>query len=1285
MRKTRWSCVSRSAWWWLLVLTGSVHAGWEDRTLGEPLLQSFNRASVGFSIDAWSLAHDPHTRAIWVGSTSELLRFDGAEWEHIPLARGLYVRSMHVESRDLVWYGTSDDVGYARQVNGQWETASLQEHWPAGEPPPKDVFATFKTGHYVDFCMDHRLARWDGERFRIWKYTTAATRIYPLQFDGSLWFHHRESGLYRVTLSGPHLVAGPEALPRHGLMGLFSDGRGLVGISNHGMLRIAPGMEAVHEPQTAEFLAANIVSAVTALPRGYQAVGTMRGGIAVISPAGKIVRRIDTASGLPGDVAYALLLDAEGYVWHAARGAVTRFLAWPAATALRIGSTRQVRVNRLDLAHGRLWVATDGGVFHLDESAQPVAVNTSGKSDALAAFHTGVLIGRFAGVDFLEHGKLKPVADLPGRDVFGLLPSRRSPDTVFIAESFQVTRATFLEGKLQPQTATRLPASALSMVEDDSGRLWLGLHLQGVRRLDPQRGTLEDVTPAAARSLVDNHGSVVVAIGPRIHLLVADRLFLADGDHSLLESAVRLPGKVVAAAAARDGRRLYAVISRPDVPRLAEGLVAIELDGLGRAVRVRDLQVPELAFAGAVSSMQVDADGEHEILWIAGNDGLLRVRPDELAEWKPTRPPLLHVRAATTEEGAQTAFHFGGHHLTLAVKATENLLQPTFRFQTRLARGEDAPWSAPSARAVFEVSNLMEGTYTFAARAVNVAGQASEATHYTFRVLPPWYRSTWAYSGYAFVTLLGIVGVVLYRERRSRRRTRLLERLVRERTAQLEKASAAKDEFLASMSHEIRNPMNGVVGLSAAIDITALDPEARRRFEMLRHCAVHLSTLLEDILDFSRLESGHIEIAMQPFSLSELLAAVTSITTPDSVAAGVSVEAALAPNLPPNLVGDARRIRQILINFVSNGLKYGGRGKIEVTVWGRALDERRHEITFAVSDEGPGIAPEDQERIFQKFERGAAARDTRVPGTGMGLAVCRMLAEKMGGRVWVESTPGRGSTFCLRLTFATGAGATAAAAPALPPVLKWALVVDDEEYNCIALAATLEQLGFRVRQECDPLQALALAEHQPFDVVFLDYDMPRLTGPELARRLRALRPNSGEPAILIATTAYSTEEKRAECLAAGMDGFMGKPVAPDRIAAVLQQVLRTRAPAGMHYPPDQFSPLDRWENLQRVAERRGTDLATQAALFLEECERELQELLRRIDEENQREAAAGAHRLAGRFAFVHSRTASHLATKLEQCAQRYEWSQARELHGELLRHWEAVRRDLKNHPSAPAA
>lgn len=369
--------------------------------------------------------------------------------------------------------------------------------------------------------------------------------------------------------------------------------------------------------------------------------------------------------------------------------------------------------------------------------------------------------------------------------------------------------------------------------------------------------------------------------------------------------------------------------------------------------------------------------------------------------------------------------------------------------------------------------------------------------------------------------------------------------------------------------------------------------------------------------------------------------------------------------MPAQLTGDPRRIRQILLNFVSNALKFSGRGQVSVTVWCKSAGPQQTEVIFAVSDEGPGISPEEQKKLFTRFERGAAAQQGRVPGTGLGLALCKGLAEKMGGHIWLESEPGQGSCFYFSLPFSIAKEAADSAPDAAPPFAGKhlaALVVDDEEYNRIVLADLLAKLGFTVHDAAEGRTALALAESQALDVVFLDYDLPGLSGLEVARGIRAL-PNKSARALILATTAFTTPEKQAQCLAAGMNAFLTKPVTMERLRKALAAA---SAESGADLPAvHPAPPADRLSNLRLIASRKGTSFEEELALYLSEFEVELEQLHAALRQEDAAGAGHYAHLLYGRCAFISEGELEEALRKIEAVGFAGRWDEARSLGREV--------------------
>jgi signal transduction histidine kinase/CheY-like chemotaxis protein/ligand-binding sensor domain-containing protein/HPt (histidine-containing phosphotransfer) domain-containing protein len=1116
-----------------------------------------------------------------------------------------------------------------------------------------------------------------------------------------VWVHRRETGLYRVSSMGPELKHPASDLPVRGIHNLLRSRFGLVAVASDGIRRIGDPTTRLAPQSTDEFLGEHFVASVDTLWDGTYAIGTLK-GIAILNGSFEIVRIISSADGLPSPTVNRAHSDTEGNLWLATQAGFYRVPAGDAVARVAINqSGAQASVDALSTdARGLLWISAGGELLRLPVSPDgsfPIPTKVAELPRRGTSFEIvgdSLLIGRHGGIDFYSGGKTKTLQDIGGLTVYGFLPLRERNGSFLVRDYAGVSLLTPADGGTWHfSTLARFPAGATSAAEDAEGRVWLGAWEGALLRLDLATGKLEEMRPARPGEAAAGGGARVAGAGDHIFAAAGEGLLRFDPRSGAIEPvAVAPPVRARLLQLSPDRRRLYVAFDRPAGSLAPHGLGVLDLDESGRPAAWRDLAIPALASIGTPQALHVVAAGGRDTVWLGGSQGLFRLRPAEIAAWNRPRPPRLLVDDAG-RKGGPPVYAFARHRVALEVRPIENATRPLLRLETRF--GDETGWTPAGPQTQFTFSSLSEGTYTFAARVRNPADQVGEPTQFTFRIAPPWYRTPAAYGGAALLALAAGAGAIRLRERRSRQRTAELERLVRERTAELEQANAAKDEFLASMSHEIRNPLNGVVGLSAAIDTAGLDGEGRHRFDLLRHCAAHLSSLLEDILDFSRLQSGSVDLLPQPFAPAELLASVEAITAADSAAAGVPVRTAVAANVPPHLVGDARRLRQVLLNLVTNGLKYAGRGTIEVTAWSRPAGNDTVELTFAVSDEGPGIPPEEQARVFTKFERGAAARQARIPGTGMGLAVCRTLAERMGGRVWVESTPGAGATFYLCVPLPVATEPPAPGTPldhALLAVRKPALVVDDEDYNRVALGALLGQLGFEVTTARDAAGALALVgAGRSFAAIFLDYDLPGLTGPELARRLRAEHARHGDQPVILASTAYTTVEKRRECLAAGMDGFVGKPVTADKIRQALGGALASRRPPGAsHLAPPAEEPAepagaDPLANLRVLAATRRRPLAEEFTAFAADCARDFAAWREAADRRDAFAAARTAHQLAGRFGFVRAAGATTLALELETACTSHRWDDAATLAAALAAEWQRVEAPLRIRSAGPAA
>jgi signal transduction histidine kinase len=369
-----------------------------------------------------------------------------------------------------------------------------------------------------------------------------------------------------------------------------------------------------------------------------------------------------------------------------------------------------------------------------------------------------------------------------------------------------------------------------------------------------------------------------------------------------------------------------------------------------------------------------------------------------------------------------------------------------------------------------------------------------------------------------------------------------------------EEMSQAKGEFLANMSHEIRTPMNGVIGTLQLLSDTRLG-EVQQDYVNTAHKSAHsLLTILNDILDLSKIEAGKMSIEAIPLDLREIVSDLITLHTMTAEEKCIELIAEIDDQLPQVLIGDPTRIRQILANLVSNALKFTEKGHVLVRVRVDSSDDSRAEIRIEVEDTGVGIKEGVKDKLFREFTQADGSTTRKYGGTGLGLAIVKQLVEMMDGLFGVTSVHGEGSTFWFRLPLAIGTEDSMQKANQQEPEIQkdlsgHVLLVEDNPVNQMVAQKMLEKIGIESTLAADGQEALDRLEQETFDAVLMDCQMPVMDGFEAARRIREKDAFSRLP--VIAMTANVMEGDREKCISAGMNDYIGKPV----IEADLKKIL----------------------------------------------------------------------------------------------------------------------------------
>jgi signal transduction histidine kinase/ligand-binding sensor domain-containing protein len=983
------------------------------------------------------------TGYLWIGTQHGLYRYDGAHFLTFEMRDGLpsaRIESLYETPDHVLWAGTS--AGLARRAGSRFQYV--------------DVGRPIEIVGRSAIASDHagRILVSSSGGLLIGNLTTTGYRFVPapqipgvdpavhgihVSPDGVVWFGCGRQ-ICRLESNRVTALSQEVGIPLDRWDALITDNEGTLWIrSSTRLLRRAPSATRF-EPAEVQIPDNSDFAALSLGRNGELFVPTDFG---VTMRAGGKWRFIAKAQGLPADPTSSVLVDHEGSIWIGLLGfGVARWLgyqqweSWTSADGLSNDTIWGIQRD----ANQDLWIGTDLGInrLHIGPDGKPnwrvwterQGINGNKVRCVLKSSDGTIWTGSSPGGVSRLDPKTGAVTSYDARD--GITNDRITKLKLDETGGLWVgTRGGIFHGVTQGRRLhferVQLPSSTPDEIffdgmADRQGRFWLG-GSRGLLVLEKghwRRFTTKDGPPTNYLGYITEAKDDSIWIGYREPYGVS-RITLDAGGHLGIRTFTEKDGlgseKALFVGADLGGRIWFGHDRGVDAYNGVRWHHYDQQDGL-------------IWDDCDAASFLADPDGS---VWIGTSGGLSHFRPGPSVV---AAPPTVEITEANIGghpiDVSQPVSVRHGHAPLLAFFAALTFLdERTVRSRYRLAGFADE-WVETSLRQL-EYANLPPGRYTLEVEARTADGEWNQnPARMSIEVLPLWWETWWARLGVLAVLLLAVWAYIWSRERRYRKEQQRLESAVDQRTHELrlekarierknadiqlllkdsQEANRLKSEFLANVSHEIRTPMNGVLGMTALALETQLDGEQREYLETAQQSATSLLSLLNEILDFSKIDAGRLELESVPFSPAECMRDAVKTLAGTVHQKGLQIQSAISADVPENLLGDPTRLRQVLLNLIGNAVKFTDLGSIFIEAVVDQSTESEITLLFSVKDTGIGIPADKKGFIFEAFRQADGSTTRKHGGTGLGLAICSRLVEMMGGRIWVESSVGDGSTF----------------------------------------------------------------------------------------------------------------------------------------------------------------------------------------------------------------------------------------------------------------------------------
>ncbi|MEZ4965846.1 MAG: response regulator [Saprospiraceae bacterium] len=1190
-----------------VMLSGPSLAGqglYSSSETGQALIRKYSSREYGAGTQNWAVLQD-RRGIVYVGNNECLLEFDGRNWQRVRGGNG-GAFSLAMGADGKVYVGGAGDFGFlGKDADGRRIYVSLIDKLPAAARDFGVIRSVQALGDTVFFQSRQTLLLLSGDRVQVIKIPDSYLRSYVV--DGSYVLKLAGRGLCVWRNGAFRTLPGGEAFDSEVVTCILphSGGAWLVGTQKNGVWLYEPGT-GLRQPASEfndlqERWKKEELYYGLGLPDGDCAFATLSGGVYIVGRSGALKRHIDRKMGLSDNTVHHLFTDSQRGLWVSLNQGLDRislqapFEYWDAALGL------DAAVLCIKRHRGTLYLGTNLGLYALQAPARGQAsarfhrvgnlrdqifaletVQPPGQSETLLLMASGSGLYALDGSEQIRRLHREILGPL-----YAIAVSRHGAPGIFAGGDKGLFF--FASAGAQWSSPQLVAESALlvrSVAEDADGRLWVGFRNKGFARLE----SIED--DGWRMHFIDSLSGRPVRGDHRLFVW-GNELLLRSSEYGTYRFD-KAAGALVPFEFENTKRPVWVAATGPqqNIWFWTPSNSGLQLrwsrqteKGRWQTVSQPLEMLPDMRdlFQGGIFQEN------DRVTWMGGAAGLYRFDAGSIVDssWYQSKFPVL-LRSVRSGGDSLLAVDWNGvstgpidipfQHNTISFHfAAPDFERPENTRYSYLLEGFDRKWSSWTEKAEKEYSNLPPGDYKFRVRAQSPFIGSMESTAYEFSILPPWYRSWWAYLLYLALTSFLIYGLTMLITRQQARRLQH-EQAINER---LRMADKLKDQFLANTSHELRTPLNGIIGLSESL-MDGLDSfskeKQREELSLIVTSGKRLAGLVNDLLDFSRIREKDLQLRRGPVDLQSLTDVVLQICRPLVQGKDVALVNEVPADLPA-VYTDEDRLQQILLNLLGNAAKFTQQGKIAVGARLLLRDLQEEDAPagkFAeiyVADTGIGIAPEKQMRIFEAFEQADGSIEREFGGTGLGLAISKSLIELQGGSIRVESEEGRGATFLFTLPCSDEAGirqerviqevpshasgapspVTTTAVTGEPATVQGAspvkiLIVDDEPVNHHVLRNHLAGGHFQVATAWNGEEALAMLDtHGSFDLILLDVMMPKMNGYEVCRRIRKKYLPSELPVIMV--TAKNQVEDLVQGLSLGANDYLVKPFNKEELLA----------------------------------------------------------------------------------------------------------------------------------------